>query len=121
MKLPKPRVEGSYIGGKIPALFTLLADVLKGFIPVILARMFCIDGFLLGLVGVFAVFGHMHPIFFKFKGGKGVATFFGVILALFAFDYSCGHYLGAYCSFISLFVRCRSCGCDFCLYVFLFV
>ena len=89
--LPDPRVEGSKnpgatnvlrIGGKIPALFTLLADVLKGFIPVILARMFCIDGFLLGLVGVFAVFGHMHPIFFKFKGGKGVATFFGVILAL---------------------------------------
>ena len=94
MKLPDPRVEGSKnpgatnvlrIGGKIPALFTLLADVLKGFIPVILARMFCIDGFLLGLVGVFAVFGHMHPIFFKFKGGKGVATFF--ILALSFFDY----------------------------------
>ena len=50
MKLPDPRVEGSKnpgatnvlrIGGKIPALFTLLADVLKGFIPVILARMFC--------------------------------------------------------------------------------
>lgn len=89
--LPDPRTQGSQnpgatnvmrIGGKNAAILTLVGDILKGFIPVILARIFGLHGFLLGMVAVAALLGHVFPLFFQFKGGKGVATAFGGMLAM---------------------------------------
>lgn len=89
--LPDPRTQGSNnpgttnvmrIGGKSAAILTLLGDLLKGFIPVFLARLFGIEGFLLGLIAIAALLGHIFPLFFQFKGGKGVATAFGALLAM---------------------------------------
>lgn len=91
MHLPDPRTAGSTnpgatnvlrIGGKLPALLVLVGDMLKGAIPVFLARIFGLDGFALAFVGLAALIGHLFPIFFGFKGGKGVATFLGAILSL---------------------------------------
>lgn len=88
---PDPRNQGSgnpgatnvlRYGGKPLALMVILGDALKGVIPVLLARAFHIDGIALSLVALAAVLGHMYPIFFRFQGGKGVATTLGVILAL---------------------------------------
>ena len=70
-------------GRKEAALFTLIGDALKGFIPVYLAARWG-ELSLTALVWVaFAAFmGHLYPIFFHFKGGKGVATFLGAMLGL---------------------------------------
>jgi acyl phosphate:glycerol-3-phosphate acyltransferase len=90
-KLPDPRTEGSMnpgttnvlrIGGKIPALLTLLGDVLKGFLPVAIAHAAGISGIFLGLIAVAAFLGHLFPIFFNFQGGKGAATALGAFMAL---------------------------------------
>ena len=91
MGLPDPRQEGSKnpgatnvlrIGGKKAAIVTLLGDVLKGFLPVLLAKALGLPASGIAFV-VFATFiGHLYPVFFGFKGGKGVATAFGGILAL---------------------------------------
>ena len=70
------------LGGKSAAAATLLGDVLKGFIPVLIAKLLGVSGFSLGLVAIAAFLGHLFPLFFAFKGGKGVATFLGVLLAL---------------------------------------
>lgn len=69
-------------GGKLPAALTLLGDVLKGVIPVLIARAFTSDPLILALVGLMAFLGHLYPVFFGFHGGKGVATGLGVWLAL---------------------------------------
>lgn len=91
MGLKDPRTEGSgnpgttnvlRIGGKFPALLTLLGDALKGVLPVVIARLFHVEGLYLALVAFAAFLGHLYPIFFKFKGGKGVATFLGTMFAL---------------------------------------
>ncbi len=91
MGLPDPRTQGSNnpgatnvlrIAGKKPAAITLIADMLKGFLPVLLAVLLNTDELTLVLVAIAAFLGHLYPIFFGFKGGKGVATAFGVILAL---------------------------------------
>lgn len=91
MKLPDPRTQGSNnpgatnvlrIGGKWAAVATLFGDVFKGFVPVVFAAVFGVQGFALGLVALAAFAGHLFPVFFKFQGGKGVATAFGVTLAL---------------------------------------
>lgn len=91
MKLPDPRTEGSRnpgatnvmrIAGKQAAIIVLVADGLKGFIPVILARMVGLSGFPLGLIALAAFIGHVYPIFFQFKGGKGVATAIGATFGL---------------------------------------
>ncbi|MBQ3054144.1 MAG: glycerol-3-phosphate 1-O-acyltransferase PlsY [Clostridia bacterium] len=68
------------IGIKAAAL-TFLFDVLKGVIPVVLAHFICMqNGFLFMLTSAFAVvIGHIFPVFFGFKGGKGVATSLGAI------------------------------------------
>jgi glycerol-3-phosphate acyltransferase PlsY len=93
--LPDPRTFGSKnpgssnvlrSGSKTAALLTLLLDALKGFIPVLLVKLYgkpygLGDG-AVALVGLAAFFGHLYPIYFKFKGGKGVATAAGVILAI---------------------------------------
>lgn len=90
-KLPDPRTEGSMnpgatnvlrIGGRLPAALTLVGDILKGYIPVMAAHLFGVEGFVLSLIALMAFLGHLYPLFFRFQGGKGVATAAGAILAL---------------------------------------
>jgi glycerol-3-phosphate acyltransferase PlsY len=89
MGLPDPREQGSgnpgatnvmRIGGKKAAGITLLGDLLKGFIPVYIANILGGSTLLLACIGLAAFIGHLYPVFFKFKGGKGVATSIGVLL-----------------------------------------
>lgn len=91
MGLADPRTKGSgnpgatnvlRIGGKKAAAITLLGDMLKGFIPVLAAQYFELDSTTIALVMFAAFIGHLYPIFFRFEGGKGVATFIGCLLAL---------------------------------------
>lgn len=100
MRLPDPRTQGSgnpgatnvlRFGGKIPAAFTLLGDILKGFLPVLIIRYFTHDFYIISAVYLAAVLGHVYPVFFKFKGGKGVATLIGGLAALSPL--LCGLYL----------------------------
>jgi len=73
-------------GNKKAAVLTLVFDALKGFVPVLLVKLygerFGLDEGTAALVGLGAFLGHLWPVFFKFEGGKGVATALGVILAL---------------------------------------
>ena len=69
-------------GGKRAAAMTLLGDVLKGVVPVLIARALTEDTLILSLVMLAAYLGHLYPVFFRFQGGKGVATALGVWLAL---------------------------------------
>ena len=86
--LPDPRSEGSRnpgatnvlrIGGKWPALVVLIFDMLKGMLPVWAGYYLGLTHFELGMVALAACLGHIFPVFFNFKGGKGVATAFGAI------------------------------------------
>ncbi|OGT22554.1 MAG: acyl-phosphate glycerol 3-phosphate acyltransferase [Gammaproteobacteria bacterium RIFCSPHIGHO2_02_FULL_42_13] len=70
------------LAGNKAALITLGLDVAKGIVAVSLARIFLITGLELGVVVLAVVAGHVYPVFFKFKGGKGVATAFGAILVV---------------------------------------
>jgi len=91
MGLPDPRTEGSKnpgatnvlrIGNKRAAALTLFGDFLKGLIPVLIGRLFEVEPMGLALIAMAAFLGHLYPVFFGFKGGKGVATALGVILGL---------------------------------------
>lgn len=86
--LPDPRENGSgnpgatnvlRIGGKAAAAAVLIFDVLKGMLPVWLAYKFDVAPLYLGLTAIAACLGHIYPVFFHFRGGKGVATAFGAI------------------------------------------
>jgi acyl phosphate:glycerol-3-phosphate acyltransferase len=73
-------------GSKAAAVVTLLLDAVKGWLPVVLVRLFgqpygLGDGSV-ALVGLAAFLGHLYPVFFGFKGGKGVATAAGVLLGI---------------------------------------
>jgi acyl phosphate:glycerol-3-phosphate acyltransferase len=89
--LPDPRLQGSgnpgasnvlRMGGKNLASIVLLMDLFKGWLPVIVAKSLGVPLFILGWVAFFAFLGHLFPVFFNFRGGKGVATAFGGLLAL---------------------------------------
>ena len=89
--LKDPREQGSKnpgatnvlrSGNKLAAALTLLGDVLKGLIPVLLAQYYGASVGVITLVCIAAFMGHLYPIFFAFKGGKGVATALGVFIAL---------------------------------------
>ncbi len=69
-------------GNKKAALLTLLGDGAKGWLAVFLAKHYMLPDVAIGLVAVAVFFGHLFPVFLKFKGGKGVATAAGVLLAL---------------------------------------
>jgi glycerol-3-phosphate acyltransferase PlsY len=92
MGLPDPREQGSgnpgatnvmRIGGKKAAAITLLGDSLKGLIPVYAANVLGLPAELVAATGLAAFIGHLYPVFFGFKGGKGVATSVGVLLGFF--------------------------------------
>jgi len=89
--LPDPRTEGSKnpgatnvlrLGGKLPAALTLVGDALKGFLPVLLARLAIDHPPTIALVALAAFLGHLYPVFFEFRGGKGVATALGALLGV---------------------------------------
>jgi glycerol-3-phosphate acyltransferase PlsY len=89
--LPDPRTQGSgnpgatnvlRFGGKKLAVIVLLGDLLKGLIPVLVAQALALTPLIVGIVGLLAFAGHIFPVFFGFRGGKGVATALGVILGL---------------------------------------
>lgn len=91
MKLPDPRTEGSgnagatnmmRVGGKKPAIIALIGDALKGFVAVLIGRIIGDHGIALALVAFAAVVGHIFPLYFKFQGGKGVATMMGGLICL---------------------------------------
>ena len=67
-------------GNKFLAALTLALDILKGFIPVIIAQQYFPE--LIQLSCLLAFLGHIFPVWLKFKGGKGVATYLGILLAL---------------------------------------
>lgn len=91
MGLPDPRTQGSgnpgatnvlRLGGKKAAAVTLFGDLLKGLLPVLVAQWLVDTPAVIAAVGLAAFFGHLYPIFFAFKGGKGVATALGVLFGL---------------------------------------
>ena len=100
--LPDPRTSGSgnpgatnvlRIGGKGAAVAVLIFDVLKGMLPVWGAYELGVSPFWLGLIAIAACLGHIWPVFFGFKGGKGVLTCAGIALVVnplaFLFGFSC--------------------------------
>jgi len=85
---PDPRAQGSgnpgatnvlRLAGKPAAVITLVGDLLKGLLPLVVGRVLGVSDPGLALMGLAAFSGHLYPVFFGFHGGKGVATFIGVL------------------------------------------
>ncbi|HAT8180360.1 TPA: glycerol-3-phosphate 1-O-acyltransferase PlsY [Legionella pneumophila] len=88
--LPDPREEGSKnpgatnvlrLGGKQYGILVMVCDALKGILPVIIAKYLNAEPVTIAFTALAAVVGHMYPVFFHFRGGKGVATTIGALLA----------------------------------------
>ncbi len=99
MGFEDPRTQGSNnpgatnvlrIAGKKAAFFTLVGDFLKGLIPVLIGHLLQAELLLVALAGFAAFSGHCFPVFFRFKGGKGVAT---AMAATVAFSWIAGVFL----------------------------
>lgn len=106
MGLPDPRTLGSNnpgatnvlrIGGRRAAAITLLGDMLKGLLPVLAADLIGVSPLVLACVAMAAFLGHLYPLFFRFQGGKGVATAIGCQFGL-------GWQIGGSVSLIWLFM-----------------
>ncbi|MBA2673355.1 glycerol-3-phosphate 1-O-acyltransferase PlsY [Ramlibacter sp.] len=73
-------------GSKAAAVVTLLLDACKGMVPVLLVKAFGrpygLEENTIGLVALAAFLGHLYPVFFRFQGGKGVATFIGAVFGI---------------------------------------
>ena len=91
LKLRDPRTVGSKnpgatnvlrMGNKVAAIFTLLGDILKATIVVSIAIIMDLNELEIMLISLAVLLGHMYPIYYKFNGGKGVATAFGILLAV---------------------------------------
>ena len=89
--LPDPRTEGSRnpgatnvlrLGSKPGAVLTLAGDIAKGVLPVLATRWILDEPVLLALAALGAFLGHLFPVYFRFEGGKGVATALGVLAAI---------------------------------------
>jgi glycerol-3-phosphate acyltransferase PlsY len=89
---PDPRASGSgnpgatnmlRVAGKKLAVMTLLGDLLKGLLPILIAKLFGLSLHQQAWIGLAAVVGHLYPLYFRFRGGKGVATAAGMLLGLY--------------------------------------
>ena len=85
--------------GKGAAAITLVGDLLKGLVPVLLALLWLTSPWAIGLVSLAAIVGHMYPLFARFHGGKGVATTLGVFMPLLP-----GPLLGAFLVWVACVV-----------------
>jgi glycerol-3-phosphate acyltransferase PlsY len=91
MGMPDPRAGGSgnpgatnvlRLHGRVAAVLTLGGDITKGVLPVLFARWLEAPGWVVACTAIAAFAGHLYPVFFGFRGGKGVATMFGVLVGL---------------------------------------
>ena len=91
LKLPDPRTRGSRNPGatnvarecgKWPATLTLFGDVAKAVMPMLLVRVAGFSEITVGLVGFATFMGHLYPLYYSFNGGKGIATFLGILVVL---------------------------------------
>jgi glycerol-3-phosphate acyltransferase PlsY len=118
MGLSDPRTFGSKnpgatnvlrSGSKPAAVVTLLLDAMKGFVPVLLVKLYGprygLHEGTMAMVGLAAFLGHLYPVFFRFQGGKGVATFIGVV---FGIDWVLGVATGLTWLIIAFFFRYSS-------------
>ncbi|UVE17400.1 glycerol-3-phosphate 1-O-acyltransferase PlsY [Pseudomonas sp. LS44] len=89
---PDPRTSGSgnpgatnmlRVAGKKWAALTLLGDLLKGLLPILIAAVLGLSLQQQAWIGLAAVVGHLYPVYFRFRGGKGVATAAGTLLGLY--------------------------------------
>jgi len=89
--LPDPRTQGSKnpgatnvlrLGGKKIAAFVLIFDGLKGAVPVFIGDYYGFGLIVLTLTALCTFLGHIFPVFFRFRGGKGVATYLGGLIAI---------------------------------------
>ena len=89
---PDPRASGSgnpgatnmlRVAGRKLAVMTLIGDLLKGLLPILIAKLLGLGLHQQAWIGLTAVVGHLYPLYFRFRGGKGVATAAGMLLGLY--------------------------------------
>lgn len=114
MGLPDPRTQGSNnpgatnvlrIGGKKAAAVTLLGDSLKGLLPMLACHALDVTALIFALAAMAAFLGHLYPVFFGFKGGKGVATALGI---QFGLDWMIGGAVGLVWLFMAKVINISS-------------